>query len=161
MFCFYIYIIYPFVSKINRYFLIFIIFFLIVTVCFIPLSLFILYTLTFQKSTLFYKKSKLFFSKLDTLSVTARCDMHFSCWDGAFEDAPLRTLGAVTTYIASASYGLPYLLANAQSDSVPRVGALALSVAMLFTFQGARCAGCEPLTFIVFVLSSSLILLIL
>ena len=54
---------------------------------------------------------------------------------------------------ASASYGLPYLLANAQSDSVPRVGALALSVAMLFTFQGARCAGCEPLTFIAFVLS--------
>ena len=51
---------------------------------------------------------------------------------------------------ASASYGLPYLLANAQSDSVPRVGALALSVAMLFTFQGARCAGCEPLTFIAF-----------
>lgn len=51
---------------------------------------------------------------------------------------------------ASASYGLLYLLANAQSDSVPRVGALALSVAMLFTFQGARCAGCEPLTFIAF-----------
>ena len=71
-------------------------------------------------------------------------------WDGAFEDMPLRTLGAVTTYIASASYGLPYLPANAQSDSVPRVGALALSVAMLFTFQGARCAGCEPLTFIAF-----------
>ena len=54
---------------------------------------------------------------------------------------------------ASASYGLLYLLANAQSDSVPRVGALALSAAMLFTFQGARCAGCEPLTFIAFVLS--------
>lgn len=82
----------------------------------------------------------------------ARCDMHFSCWDGAFEDAPLRTLGAVTTYIASASYGLPYLLDNAQSDAVLRVGALALSVAMLFTFQGARCAGCEPLTFIAFVI---------
>ena len=80
-------------------------------------------------------------------------DMTLEVWDGAFEDMPLRTLGAVTTYIASASYGLPYLLANAQSDSVPRVGALALSVAMLFTFQGARCAGCEPLTFIAFVLS--------
>ena len=51
---------------------------------------------------------------------------------------------------ASASYGLPYLPANAQSDDVPGVGALALSVAMLFTFQGARCAGCEPLTFIAF-----------
>ena len=80
-------------------------------------------------------------------------DMTLEVWDGAFEDVPLRTLGAVTTYIASASYGLPYLPANAQSDSVPRVGALALSVAMLFTFQGARCAGCEPLTFIAFVLS--------
>lgn len=50
--------------------------------------------------------------------------------------------------VASASYGLPYLPANAQSDAVPGVGALALSAAMLFTFQGARCAGCEPLTFI-------------
>lgn len=74
--------------------------------------------------------------------------MTLKVWDGAFEAMPLRTLGAVTTYIASASYGLPYLLANAQSDSVSRVGALALSVAMLFIFQGARCAGCEPLTFI-------------
>lgn len=71
----------------------------------------------------------------------------------AFEDKPFRTLGAVTTYIASASYGLPYLPANAQSDAVPGVGAFALSAAMLFTFQGARCAGCEPLTFIAFVLS--------
>ena len=63
--------------------------------------------------------------------------------------------------IASASYGLPYLLTNAQSDSVPRVGALALSVAMLFTFQGARCAGCEPLTFIAFFFFISLSLSIL
>lgn len=39
--------------------------------------------------------------------------------------------------IASASYGLPYLPANAQSDAVPGVGALALSAAMLFNFQGA------------------------
>ena len=76
--------------------------------------------------------------------------MTLEVWDGAFEVMPLRTLGAVTTYIASASYGLPYLPANAQSDSVPGVGALALSAAMLFTFQGARCAGCEPLTFIAF-----------
>ena len=60
--------------------------------------------------------------------------------------------------IAYASYGLLYLLANAQSDSVPRVGALALSAAMLFTFQGARCAGCEPLTFIAFSLSPFLYL---
>ena len=80
-------------------------------------------------------------------------DMTLEVWDGAFEAMPLRTLGAVTTYIASASYGLPYLLSNAPSDSVPRVGALALRVALLFTFQGARCAGCEPLTFIAFVLS--------
>lgn len=84
--------------------------------------------------------------------------MTLEVWDGAFEAMPLRTLGAVTTYIASASYGLPYLLTNAQSDSVPRVGALALSVAMLFTFQGARCAGCEPLTFIAFFLSPFLYL---
>ena len=61
---------------------------------------------------------------------------------------------------ASASYGLPYLPANAQSDVVPGVGALALSAAMLFTFQGARCAGCEPLTFIAFLylLSTSIII---
>lgn len=76
--------------------------------------------------------------------------MTLEVWDGAFEDMPLRTLGAVTTYIASASYGLPYLPVNAQSDAVLGVGALALSAAMLFTFQGARCAGCEPLTFIAF-----------
>lgn len=93
-------------------------------------------------------------------SFLARCDVHFSCWDGAFEDVPLRTLGAVTTYIASASYGLPYLLTNAQSDIVLRVGALALSVAMLFTFQGARCAGCEPLTLLLlfYLLSTSIII---
>lgn len=64
--------------------------------------------------------------------------MTLEVWDGAFEDMPLRTLGAVTTYIASASYGLPYLPANAQSDAVPGVGALALSAAMLCTFQGTR-----------------------
>lgn len=58
--------------------------------------------------------------------------------------------------VASASYGLPYLPANAQSDAVPGVGALALSAAMLFSFQGARCAGCEPLTFIAFRFISSL-----
>ena len=40
-------------------------------------------------------------------------DMTLEVWDGAFEDMPFRTLGAVTTYIASASYGLPYLPANA------------------------------------------------
>lgn len=132
-------------QKSTVIFLIFIIFFfLIVTVCFILLSLFILYTLTFQKSTLFFI---FFYNFFFFFFIGIR-------WDGAFEDAPLRTLGAVTTYIVSASYGLPYLLDNAQSDAVLRVGALALSVAMLFTFQGARCAGCEPLTFIVFVLSS-------
>lgn len=116
-------------------------------VCFIPLSLFILYTLTFQKSTLFYIFLQFFFRCPSNFLVVLYIGIR---WDGAFEDAPLRILGAVTTYIASASYGLPYLLTNAQSDIVLRVGALALSVAMLFTFQGARCAGCEPLTFIAF-----------
>ena len=48
-------------------------------------------------------------------------DMTLEVWDGAFEVMPLRTLGAVTTYIASASYGLPYLPANAQSVLCPEL----------------------------------------
>lgn len=66
---------------------------------------------------------------------------------------PLYRDALTVSIIASASYGLPYLPANAQSDAVPGVGAFALSAATLFTYQGARCAGCEPLTFIAFSLS--------
>ena len=133
LWCCFIYnnIIIYFVWKINCYFYVFIIFFCIV----LPPFLLILYTLTLQKSTLFTQNPNFFFSKLGALSVTSRYASSSSC---------------------SRSPSI-FSMCEIELSAQAHCGVLALEKHRTL----ARCAGCEPLTFIVFVLSSSLILLIL